>query len=538
MLSGLHEISHKIRTFVCLAFCSGPIMFIIGIIFVMSGSTDTRGDLITNYNRVVADWIGKNQAEFTSSGFAVAGMPLPMTNTPTSSAATLNDADAQGEVTPYAPWVAVADNVVPRVPTGPYTLTAVDGSGGSSVISLNIDSSQSTTTTKASMNCRVAGDCTGDSSSQDYKNCMAKATCTSTCSTLGGTLDSSGNCATVRYLDSVCVRVTHASGKWAGGSDISPNLGCYAETQFKLGKYTSKTLSLVLAKFEVRSAQDPMIYLSYRTGGTRYFGLKQSTKLAIGIVLLVLGIFVTLCVCGTVVVCLRRVAGLASVAAHGKVQQAPAPGVIVSSNPVGPLAAPYGPGMQQQQLHQQPQPMGYPPQQYAPAPYPPQQQPGPQTYQPQPYPQNQYPAPQQQQQQQQQQSYAPQQAPQGYVAPLQQQHQQIYAQPHVPYPQQPLPYNPNHVGGSSAQYGQHGSGSASHYAQPVPLQNVSGKEQMYQEQQSTMHPAPPPSYSAAASSASEPSGGTQQQYPPQQQQQHAYPQQPHQMPLPYNPYQG
>ncbi|KAI8585841.1 hypothetical protein BDZ88DRAFT_431238 [Geranomyces variabilis] len=510
MLSGLREVSHKIRTLVCLVLCCGPIMFIIGIIFVISGATDTRGDLITSYNRVVADWTASYQTEFTNSRFDAVALPLLMTNTPTSSAATLKDSDAEAKVTPYSPYVAVAENVVPRVPNGIYPLTTLDGTGNRALISLNIPPSQTTPTSKAAMNCRVQGDCTGDPSSQDYKTCMAKATCASTCSTLGGSLDASNNCQTVKYLDSVCVRVSHASGNWVAGSAISPNQGCYAENQFKLGTYVTTVPTGVLSKFEVRSAADPLIYLSYRTGGTYYFGLKQSTKLAAGIVLIVAGILVTLCVCGTIVVCLRRLAGLATGAAQGKVQQVPVQTAVVASNAMNMQGGlPYGPGvMQQQQMQQQPFTPGYPQQpQYASAPYPPQQpypqqQPGPQ------YPQGQYPQPQ---------AYAPPQ--QAYAAPLQQQHQQIYVQPAIPpHPQQPLPYNPDHHAGA---------GPSSQY-QPPPQQHAHDtKGHAYQQHDPVAESfAAPPSYSASPSGPHGDQPHHQQQYPPQQMQ----------MPSAYNPF--
>ncbi|KAJ3013231.1 hypothetical protein HKX48_005860 [Thoreauomyces humboldtii] len=455
MLSSLRELSHKIRTAVCCICFAGPVLVIVGIIFLTSAASDSRGHEINQYNAAINAWMGTDSIPFSRSSFVVSGVPLDM-RSPQGNPAL----DGDSSVEQFVPYVAVADSStgqVSRQSSGQYSITVLDASGSPSIMSVNIPGTQTSIVTKQTMNCRLgqAGECPGATTSSSYKNCIARPFCSSTCASLNGQLNTAtGSCSVPMYLASVCLRVDrNMGGQYTvdTSSSISPNVGCYYENNgFQPGVYTNGFApTSMLTKFEIRSDDDPLIALSKITSGSYTFGLTKASKITIGIVLLVLGILITLCVCAGVAFALNRLGHLVAPQIN---KPAATIAVVASQQQVAPypvfqagyVPQPGYPQQLQQGYPSQPQP-GYAPQLYTqPQQYANQPQPQQQHYQQQyqqPYPQQQSPQPHYQQQQQYQQQ--PRQPEQPQQRQQQQQgsfHEKYTPQQPVYAPSSPPPY--------------------------------------------------------------------------------------------------
>eukprot|EP00760_Papus_ankaliazontas_P003077 PhM_4_TR11408/c0_g1_i1/m.71284 len=365
---------------ICIAFCAGPVLLIIGIVLVVAPNTRTQR--VNEYNDACLSWMTSGSASFAASSFS---------------------SDSHTLLGVYNQSYHISGNTdgvkYPNVDGNYYQVTYSQSQSSRGIYSVtsygSVKTSQPVQTTfnfPATMSGSYDYVC--DSSScyntgvsvcrsgynlyvQKRRNCHRGDTC--------------GTCFGNLYLTKVCLPYAAPGtpgSPWAPSTTMSS-----CDYPFKTQTYDGS--SAPTDKFvTVRPQDDPYMTLLRLTDGSRDFGLDRGQQTRLGLTLAVIGGIlcgITVCVC--VVACGPRRAQANNFV--NRVRGRPVYAVQTNNNvqqPFQPQGAPGAYGSVQPQQQQ-----GYP-------------QPGP--YQQQPYQQQQY-YPQQQQQQQQYPAYPPQQQ-QGY----------------------------------------------------------------------------------------------------------------------------
>ncbi|KAJ3040194.1 hypothetical protein HDV00_011290 [Rhizophlyctis rosea] len=428
LLSPFKTLSKKISNFLTFICCLGPVLVIVGIVFLVSASTHSREKKIAQYNDAVQQWTTSIRTPFSQATFGMTyptpAQPMVPQTSPSKGMMTVTDSDTS-QIQDYTPLFFGAGSAVPFSPNGSYVITTVNANGVAGWFKFDVPPEITKTVSQTTMRCRTSYDCNARTQkTTDYNNCIAKPYCSTVCSgTYGGWLDNSETlCSYYSTLRSICLQVADGGAgvgyKLATATSLTNNkLGCDYSNGFEPATYVPSISAgnpSSLSSFVLRQAGDPYITLQAVTSGTGAFGLSTGQKAGMGAGLLIAGIvwMILLCVVLFLIVrCFKRTVETAT----GKVSNA----VVVPVVNTVPM------------------------QEYQPNPYVQQQTP-----QPQPYPHQQQPYAQQEQQSypQQQQPYAQQQQqpyPQQQQQPYAQQQQQPYARTNKyaqPYP--PTPTNP------------------------------------------------------------------------------------------------
>merc|ERR1712072_682070 len=85
--------------------CGGPICMIVGIVFLVKATTDTRGELIKPYNAAVDAWTSQYRAAFVNAGLSFASSSAGTFTTSTSADTTWSsDSDNGNGLHSYTPF--------------------------------------------------------------------------------------------------------------------------------------------------------------------------------------------------------------------------------------------------------------------------------------------------------------------------------------------------------------------------------------------------------------------------------------------------
>lgn len=307
-------------------------MFIIGLVFLISATTDTRGDMVSDYNAVVDTWTNSARAAFAATSYTMVQAASTTVFLATNSSNMCgnikndfiavntpekntwkNDQEKGSDLTKYEILRYECTNLPAGVTEIKYECTKGCSNKGSTPMGVRGSTSTAigcpaprcamkTTTTEGSSACRALAPNGGSSYSS---GCRRRSSCrrSDTASSMP-TEDvvvrrsethrrrrgySSGTCRYPRYVSGVCNRL------YAPGFMPSGKIGCSnSATYFDYSNmYSSSKVRATL-----RSAADPYIKALELTNGSLDFGMTQKQKAVTGTVCLIIGIllFIPCCV--------------------------------------------------------------------------------------------------------------------------------------------------------------------------------------------------------------------------------------------------
>ncbi|KAK9805270.1 hypothetical protein WJX72_010121 [[Myrmecia] bisecta] len=332
---------HSISSCLCLLLFAGPVLIIVGIVFLASSTTDTRAQRINDFYAYKATWgdntavgyQGFKTAQF-SARFAVEQAQGQAACSATN-LALVGSADLQG-------GSATADTLKDSGVTNDYPqwkfalpLPASLSSAYTSGCQLKAEifdspASNSTRTPVASVAAVFVDSRTYTRS--DLGSCSSKKHSQTACyadncrSKYSGTYDSSkGVCTATVKLSGLCVKVTPDAGQpftyHLNETTPATGDGCYWKANaFSPTSYAASSGTPAMVVY-VRSAQDPYLKALAVTSGSLFFGLTQGQKRGIGLACLIIGL-ATLAF--WVLVCI----GCFKALRHARTQQQPPTGMV------------------------------------------------------------------------------------------------------------------------------------------------------------------------------------------------------------------
>eukprot|EP00892_Ulva_mutabilis_P004728 jgi/Ulvmu1/2627/UM014_0079.1 len=348
LLEGIGDCIQCIAGTICCLCVSGPILIIVGIVFIVSAFDDTRGERIDEFNVAVDAWNGGAVDNFNAASandwtYSLAdtcgNASLNEAQLPQSEAAEdlLFEEDERGEFGSYPRVSYYEDAPDPVTPESGCTFNFQFAYQGTSIGNVSVPAVTSVTQGFSEI-------CTQSSTSSSNTNQAARRRqedvqrCANTCRAQGGVPDGTSiqgfRCQKTNVPAEVCVRVTLRNDQWVIAQGALPDRsgatgsGCFLNNppssswdDARLESVAS--LSGLRIPVRVRHEKDPYLYFLDISRGTGDFGLKTSEKLIIGFTCLAIGILITLLVCG----CCCVIFKFARSFAKGK-QEKP-------SNPVG-----------------------------------------------------------------------------------------------------------------------------------------------------------------------------------------------------------
>jgi len=289
---GILGVERRICNCICCLLCTGPILIIVGIVFLVGSGTDTRTANISQYNSAVVAWQNSFRQQYVGAAFsllqssninlsiAVDTSPDPFSDSDPS----IMKYDAYKFRIPNPLW----PNPLSWTVNGPsskwnfnFYSSNVNGSG-SSFSSTSVPLMTETSYSASSLGCNF------DSSSSNY--------CPTVCHNKGGDWDSGVDlCYVEQQLSSFCTKVSlNGNSAWIpdttyGGIGCNPLNSWYPEN-YQYHSYTSDWAYFDTCYTTIRSAHDPYVAAAYLTDGTYNFGLTTTQKFIIGVSLLSVGI--------------------------------------------------------------------------------------------------------------------------------------------------------------------------------------------------------------------------------------------------------
>ncbi|KAJ3048011.1 hypothetical protein HK097_010967 [Rhizophlyctis rosea] len=382
LLSPFKTLGKKISNFLTFICCLGPVLVIVGIVFLASAGTKSRENKIEQYNAAVEAWSTNYRNDLAAASFSLSSpvsAPLGEQTYPSSGMQLVKDND-QSQLHDYTPlYYASSTNSIPYSSDGKYFVQTTDRNGVTQSFTLNHPKKLTKTVTQNTMNCRTSSECNIRTQTDDqYRTCTSRPYCSTVCTnTYGGTLTTSTTCSYDSVLRSICVQISNPSSgsgyRVATATALTNNqVGCDYSNGFEPAVYEPESKVGLAASFTtlkgitLRHSADPYITLQAITSGTMAFGLSTGQKTATGVIFLVVGIawMVFLCfVIFLIVKCLARTVETAA----GKVSDLPtsAPMPVVTTVAVQEFQVPIQqypqyPQQQQQQQYVQQQPQQYP----------------------------------------------------------------------------------------------------------------------------------------------------------------------------------
>jgi len=283
----LWQLERRVCGCMCCLICVGPILVVLGLVFLLSATSDTRGDLINEYNVAVDAWTDTHRANFEKALFRFGNStngPLSFMKQDTS-ADTLNDHDKDIHTYNYLKYTAVLSDAITPKPwlansKGSLVFWPADTNSSRSVpFTDNPTLMSDTIYTAKDLQCSPSTSTTSSGSTD----------CNSACNQKGGTWNYATSICTVHsYLSQYCLKVDN---NW-NPSNIYGGLGCTPSTSWSTSTYVhtfNPTIIAFTGTVTVRSANDPYIVAEHLTGGSLNFGLTRAQKAEIGIILIITG---------------------------------------------------------------------------------------------------------------------------------------------------------------------------------------------------------------------------------------------------------
>lgn len=347
LLEGIGDCIQCIAGTICCLCVSGPILIIIGIVFIISAFDDTRSERIDEFKVAVDAWNGGAVDNFNMATNSDWTYSLSSTCSAALNGVALMKSEAQEDL---------KFEVDERGTFGSYPrVTFYEDSPNTVLPSSNCNfnfaiSFQNTQVGTVSVPAitretqRFSDICTQSSSSSSSAQNTQRIQedvrrCANTCRAQGGepTGSTINNfvCVKTNVPAEVCIRVMMRNGQWAIAQGSLPDRpggatgpGCFindppGSTWDDVRLQSIASVVQIAVPVRVRHERDPYLYFLDITDGTGDFGLKTSEKLIIGFTLLGIGAIITLLVCGCCCVIVKFARSFAS----GK-QDKP-------SNPVG-----------------------------------------------------------------------------------------------------------------------------------------------------------------------------------------------------------
>ena len=286
--------ARSIAGFVCCILCTGPVLFIVGIVLLVSpnnrkANVDKYNSAVTLYNAPT----GNGQA-MKSSTFSVDGVALTPLAVPVGIGGDLQDVSRDGVsqkfsglVTKFSSTSTIPASVSVNIeasyrPVGrPSSTTSFPGSF----------------TTKKQMGYQykcTSSRCTGVSVSSCPSGYRESYTGSSSCDR-----DKvCGTCYGSFFISKACFIVQ------LGGSSTNPSWslvksGCKYPFGSDAQEYASQPTNTITV--EVYADTDPYVKLEEITQGTKNFGMTEAQQRSVGLALLVVGIIIMAMMCGVVV---------------------------------------------------------------------------------------------------------------------------------------------------------------------------------------------------------------------------------------------
>jgi hypothetical protein len=369
LLRAMDTMARIILGILCCLLCGGPILIIVGIVLLTSDNA-RQGD-IADYTTAVDKYQSNDFKTLSTASMSINYLSM---------ARRLMDVEVQGnlEGVPNATHYVFVRPNVQEVSNQTYQLQYAAATGSTSELNFVIPWFK-----KTNRQLRCARDqCTDDCSSSNYKCDSSEMNDYCSGEFMGTYVDDDGTCyagdicGTCTFnglLSSACL-VIKLDGTAATPSNL---VSCYYP--FQDHEYSSTSTS---ATFEVMSEDDPFIALQRITDGKNDFGITEAQQKNAGLVCLIVGIILTVCVgVGLFFFMRHHNNNQQEQGGYGQNQQQGPHGPHgfnqgqqmqpVTGQPVGQQQGPGGYGNQQ----------GYPPQQGGynqgpPVSYPPQQQQG------------------------------------------------------------------------------------------------------------------------------------------------------------------
>eukprot|EP00475_Leptophrys_vorax_P016211 TRINITY_DN2265_c0_g1_i5.p1 TRINITY_DN2265_c0_g1~~TRINITY_DN2265_c0_g1_i5.p1 ORF type:complete len:373 (-),score=67.26 TRINITY_DN2265_c0_g1_i5:68-1186(-) len=275
---------------VVLSGCVGPILTIIGIVFLVEAVEDTRSKLVAQYNTAIDNWNNQYRAQFVNaSGFQFASANTTGVFTNTTASDSLNDSPKSGETfKSYVPYKFSSASTLP-VAAGVYSYNFVIQ-----------DQANETLYNNSGLSTAYKSIVSVSCSTDEAKKYASSGGCKEVkCTNRGGSYSYTTNeCTITKYASGFCFLVEASSNGWTqsggGGCGFSSSNGIMRVDQ---------SSPIYVIPGEVRSSKDPYVVAASLTSGSMNFGLTASQNNAIGTSLLVVGLVfvvaVILCFIGT-----------------------------------------------------------------------------------------------------------------------------------------------------------------------------------------------------------------------------------------------
>lgn len=349
LLEGIGDCIQCIAGTICCLCVSGPILIIVGIIFITSAFDDDRGERIDEFKVAVDAWNGGAVDNFNAASnndwtyslsstcnAALNNVALPRSESQEDLMFELDERDTFGAY-PRVTFYEDAPNTVQ--PSQNCNFNFAIFFQNTRVGNVSVPAITSTVERFDDICIRSSSSSSSNSNSNVQRAQEDFRRCQNTCSAQGGTPRGSTinnfQCEKTNVPAEVCVRVTSRNEQWAIAQGTLPDRpsgatgpGCFlndfpATTWDDVRLQSVASVGQLAVPVRVRHERDPYLYFLDISDGRGDFGLKTSEKLIIGFTLLALGIVITLLVCG----CCCMIVKFARSFASGK-QQKP-------SNPVG-----------------------------------------------------------------------------------------------------------------------------------------------------------------------------------------------------------
>jgi len=309
---------HVVGCFCCML-CTPPIFLIIGLIFLLSATSNTRGDKIKEYNNAVDKWASSVRPVFDQATFTnqVAPPGQSQAFSQITSADPLHDSDSKLHTYTPLRYQSASGTTAPATSSFTLQVGAQQQGGTANTLSASVRTEGVTTKSGSELSRSCSSSSTSSSSSSSSSN--SNTPCSEVCNDDGGSWDYSTRRCTFRaYLTGICLKVAYSSASQAysvsskyGGQGCFP-CGYYSSfpsqgTNYVCNAYEVGQLSLSSspppANFEgvdivVRSEDDPYIVAGNLTNGSMNFGLSRAAKIAIAIVFFAIGGSMCFCVYG------------------------------------------------------------------------------------------------------------------------------------------------------------------------------------------------------------------------------------------------
>jgi len=288
---------------ICCLCCTGPLVILLGVIFLLSATNDTRSDLVNQYNAAVSEWNAAARAQFAIAGnFSVLAKTGTATLVPNTTADPINDSgDDLDSYTPlkYSIVAPVLNSVIytgqdqdQQYLTFEWNNTSPNKTFYQFAVPTITLGTQVLGPNQLSQKCNVTG---------------GNPNCAQVCHNEGGQWNSiSQTCTIFQEIVNFCTKLSYDNvSKWLPDNSYG-GIGCtygpygdwYPEgyETYPVPSYNSP-VNFPPTPLMLRSVKDPWVVAQYLTDGSLSFGLSTGQKIGIGMILIIVGACLELPIC-------------------------------------------------------------------------------------------------------------------------------------------------------------------------------------------------------------------------------------------------